>query len=242
MRKNTYKNPTLIEAVFELRFPPNDKWGMGSVVSFANLADKEGFPEVVDSPEGFQINFGSGKNPPEFRPASRRVQTWNLEKTELWQASSELFAANRRAPYQGWDEFYPHILKGLDIYQRIAKQKTANHLALQYVNRIEYSRENDLSDFLTFMPPQIEFADLVKSAACTAQYQYQDGDLITVNAGLNLDVPKRPAMILNINYSSPEPALVQSKLKKKIELAHQRLIDAFEKSITDQQRERMVLK
>ncbi|MBK7392715.1 MAG: TIGR04255 family protein [Chloracidobacterium sp.] len=239
-KKNSYQNPALIEAVFELRFPANPRWGMGSVVKFANLASAEGYPEVVDSADGFQINFTTNKNKPEFRPVSRRIQTWNKEGNELWQASAELFAANRRAPYAGWNEFRPHILKGFQLYQNLAKHKKANHLSLQYVNRIEFDKQDTAGSFLIFMPPEISYADVINAQTCNSQQTFKDGDTITVTAGLNLMDGEKPAMILNLTYTSPSPPLKMEELMKKIDIAHRRIIDAFEKSITDKQRERMV--
>lgn len=240
MKNVTYRDPALIEAVFELRFPPNPKWGMSSIVKFANLAEAEGYPEVVDAAEGFQINFTSDKAEPEFRPVSRRIQTWNKKRNELWQASAEMFAANRRAPYEGWQEFRPHISKGFQLYQGLAKHKKANHFALQYVNRIEFDKKEPASSFLIFMPPEISYADVVSAQMCNSQQSFKDGDMITAVAGLNLEQGEEPAMILNLTYTSPSPPLKIQELLKRVDTAHERIIVAFEKSITDRQRERMV--
>lgn len=213
---------------------------MGSIVKFANSASTEGYPEVVDSAEGFQINFTANNNKPEFRPVSRRIQTWNKDRNELWQASAELFAANRRAPYPGWQAFRPHILKGFQLYQKLAKHKKANHMALQYVNRIEFDKKDPASSFLIFMPPEIPYADVVNAQMCNSQQSFKDGDIITVTAGLNLVEGEEPAMILNLTYNSPSPPLKLGDLMKKVDTAHERIIEAFEKSITDKQRKRMV--
>lgn len=212
---------------------------MGSVVKFANSAEDEGYPEVVDAADGFQINFIGGGNKPEFRPVSRRIQTWNKERTQLWQASAELFAANRRAPYAGWNEFRPHILNGLQLYQNIAKHKKANQLTLQYVNRIEFDKKNPAGAFLKFVPPEISYADVVNAQTCTSQQTFKDGSTITVTAGLNISKDEEPAMILNLTYSSPSPPLKIEALMKTVDLAHKRIITAFEKSITEKLRERM---
>lgn len=227
-----------MEAIFELRFPASEKWGMRSVVKFANVAESEGFPEVVDSAEGFQINFGPTGSKPEFRPVSRRIQTWNEQKTELWQASAELFAANRRSPYNGWNEFRPHIQKGYGLYQKIAKQKKANQMVLHYVNRIEFDENHPVEDLLVFAPPNVPFAKTVNSLSTTAQYTFADGDSITVTAGLNLEA--KPVMMLLLIYASPSPPLREIELWKRLDKAHNRLVEAFEKSISDKLRDRMV--
>ncbi len=239
MNKAKYKHPVLIEAVLELRFPSNDKWGMSSFIKFANLARKEGCTEVVDAPDGFQVNFsfGEGKQP-ELQPVSRRIQTWNKEKTRLWQASPELFAANIRSPYPGWEKFKPHILKGFEIYSKIAQPKKAVTLSINYVNKIEFDNNNPPLDYLIFFPPKVDYADSIDNFGCLTQQTFKNGDAITVSTARDL-TPDTMAIMLNILYTAKSPSLETNSLKQTIERAHTRVIDAFEKSITVKQRERM---
>ncbi len=239
MNKTKYKHPVLVEAVLELRFPSNNKWGMSSFIKFANLANDEGFTEVVDAPDGFQVNFafGEGKQP-EMQPVSRRIQTWNKEKTRLWQASPELFAANVREPYQGWEKFRPHILKGFELYSKIAQPKKAEILSINYVNKIEFDDDNPPLDYLVFFPPTVDYAEDTNNSGCFTQQTLKSGDTITVSTGRDL-TPNAMAIMLNILYTAKSPRLELNNLKETIERAHARVIDAFEKSITSKQRERM---
>ena len=239
MNKTKYKHPVLVEALLELRFPSNDKWGMSSFIKFANLASNEGYTEVVDAPDGFQVNFsfGEGKQP-ELQPVSRRIQTWNKEKTQLWQASPELFAANVRTPYLGWEKFKPHILKGFELYSKIARPKKALSLSINYVNKIEFDNGNSPLDYLVFFPPEVDYADKVDNFGCLTQQTFKNGDTITVSTARDL-TPNVMAVMLNILYTTKSPALELTNLKEIIEKAHTRVIDAFEKSITPKQKEGM---
>jgi uncharacterized protein (TIGR04255 family) len=239
-----YKNPSLIEAVCELRFSPPTKWGMSSFIRFASLAEKEGFANVVDAGEGFQFNFavGPGKSQaPKVKPVPGRIQTWNSEKTELWQAGPELFAANRRSPYKGWESFRPHILKGFDLYSKTAKPKKASTMVLTYINRIEVDlAKNKPSEFVGFLPDEVDYADQITNFGRHTEQGFKDGDKITVIAGKNMPSDESGfAVILNISYTTPTPKLEVGAFIKNIEKAHTRIIRAFEKSITDLQRKRM---
>lgn len=212
---------------------------MSSFIKFANQANKLGYSELVDASPGYQVSFSNLDKSPEVKQISRRVQTWNKEKTQLWQASPELFAANRREPYLGWEKFRPHIFKGFDLYCTIAKPKKAEVLAMTYLNRIEISNSQSLSDYLVFMPPEVNYADKINNIACFTEQQFQDGDEISITAGRDLSVKKKLAISLNVSYQIKLPPLDKLSLQKATDKAHQRIIDAFEKSITDLQRKKM---
>lgn len=239
MSKKKYKNPALIEAVFELRFPSKTEWGMSTFIKFANAASKLGYSEVVDAAQGIEVSFSPADQSPQVKQVSRRIQTWNKEKNQLWQASPELYAANRREPYTGWENFRPHIFKGFEIYVKIAQPKKAERLVMTYVNRIEFDETQRLSDLLIFVPPEVNYADQISNIAGITEQVFRDGDEISVTVGRDLSVKENKAFNLNISYTVKLPSLEQKKLKDVTEKAHQRIIDAFEKSITNEQKEKM---
>src|SRR5262245_42620792 len=117
-----YKSPSILEAVFELRFESIQSWGISSFVEFTRIAKERGYPILKDVNESFQFKLShpAAGLAPEVSAVASRVQTWNEEGTQLWQASPEMFAANRRAPYLGWKNFRPHIFEGLDIFRGVA--------------------------------------------------------------------------------------------------------------------------
>ncbi|MGQ0541477.1 MAG: TIGR04255 family protein [Blastocatellia bacterium] len=244
LKDANYKYPSLIETVCELRFSSPTKWNMSSFIKFASLAEKAGFPVVVDAGEGFQFDFAvtAGKaQPPKMKPVLGRIQTWNQEKTELWQAGPELFAANRRSPYKGWEVFRPHILNGFELYLRIAKPKKASSMVLTYINRIEFNPLKEKpSKFVRFLTDEIEFADKMINYGRHSEQVYKDGDRIVIIAGKNMQAGSSDdSIILNISYTTLEPKLEIVAFKKHLEKAHSRIIAAFEKSITDVHRKRM---
>ena len=244
MTERSYKHPAIIEAVFELRLQTVKSWGISSFVEFAKLAKEHGFPNLKDAAESFQVTFPIGSiEAPTMTPVPSRVQTWNEEGTQLWQASPQMYAANRRAPYAGWAQFLPHILEGLELYCRTAMPEQAEALKLQYVNRIEVDvQQSKPSDFVTFLTPEIQYADTVNNFVCRTEQLFADGDQIAVTSARDLAAASGIAVILEILYTATKPNLEQSALLSVIEKAHSRTLLAFEKSITDALRERMELK
>lgn len=233
-----YKHPSLVEAVFQMTFPSDSKWGMSSFIKFAKAAELDGFAEVVDVNDGFQVNVQSGASSPEVIPVSRRIQTWNTDRNQLWQAGAEMYAANRRAPYLGWEKFRPHILKGWNSYAKIAKPKKAMQMTLHYVNDIAFSDTEPPSDFVMLVPPDIRYADNKSNFSCTVIETFKSGDIIQVSSGRNPNSPEL-SISLNIIYVKKAPSLEQRELAEQIEACHRKIIEAYEKTITDKQRDRM---
>lgn len=240
MNDRKYNHPIILEAVFELRFQSVKSWGISSFVEFAGLAKERGYPVLKDAAQSFQVTFPIGGSAPTMMPIASRVQTWNEEGTQLWQASPEMFAANRRTPYKGWEAFLPHILEGLELYRKIANPEQAEVLKMQYINRIEVDvGKNSPLDFVTFLPPEIQYADGISNFVCRTEQSFIGGEQIAITSTRDLSAANGVAVILDILYTATKPNLEQSALISDIEKAHSRVISAFEKSITDALRERM---
>ncbi|MBA2340580.1 MAG: TIGR04255 family protein [Pyrinomonadaceae bacterium] len=241
MSERRYKHPTIVEAVFELRFPIAKSWGISSFVEFAGLAKQRGYPNLVDAAQGFQVNFPiSSGGAPTMTPVASRVQTWNEEGTQLWQASPQAYAANRRAPYEGWEKFRPHILEGLELYREIAEPEQAEALVMQYINRIEVDIPRFRpSDLVLFVPPEIKYASVVNNFVCRTEQFFDDGGQIAVTSARDLSAQNGIVVVLDILYTARQPNLEQGVLMNEVDKAHSRIVEAFEKSITDLLREGM---
>lgn len=241
MKERKYKHPSVLEAVVELRVVPSSAWGISSFVEFAGLAKDRGYPILKDAAPGFQISLPvSGGKPQVLASAANRVQTWNESGNQLWQAGPQLFAANRRAPYEGWEKFRPHVAEGLELFLKLAKPEKVEALVMQYVNRIALDNENqDPSEFLVFAPPTISYAEKVTNFICRAEQSYNDQDSIAVTSTRDQSTPGSTGIILDIIYTSRQPSLESSQLMSLIDSAHLRVTEAYEKSITESLRKRM---
>jgi uncharacterized protein (TIGR04255 family) len=241
LNEHTYKHPVILEAVFELRFETVKAWGITSFVEFARLAKEKGYPVLKDAAQSFQVIFPlSSSGAPTMTPISNRVQTWNEAETQLWQASPEMFAANRRTPYEGWVAFLPHILVGLELYRKVAEPEKAEAMKLQFINRIEVDvRQNSPADLVRFLPPEIQYGDRVNNFVCRTDQAFRDGGQIAVTTTRDMSAANGVAIVLDVLYVTPNPNLEPGSLMSTIEIAHGRVLSAFENSITNVLRERM---
>lgn len=236
-----YKNPSVLEAVLELRVKPSETWSISSFVEFAGAAKERGYPILKDAAQGFQVAFPVAQGAaPSVTTIANRVQTWNESETQLWQAGPQLYAANRRQPYEGWKSFRPHIFEGLDLYCNIAKPAEADALVMQYINRIELDEpELNPGELLRFLPPMIQYAEKINTFICRTDQAFSEQEQIVVTSARDASSIDKIAVILDISCVVSRPSLERSVLAELIERAHVRISDAFEKSITDKLRERM---
>lgn len=241
MIERKYKSPCVLEAIVELRVKASESWSISSFVEFAGVAKERGYSILKDAAEGFQVAFPVAEGgTPTVTPIANRVQTWNQSGTQLWQAGPQLFAANRRQPYEGWASFRPHILEGMSLYCGIAKPAEAEALVMRYINRIEILEPDlDPSHVLKFVPPMIQYADEINNFICRTDQAFNDQEQITVASARDLNSPEKMAVILDISCAMSRPSLEESLLIQLIDRAHIRISEAFEKSITDELRERM---
>jgi uncharacterized protein (TIGR04255 family) len=237
-----YQHPIVLEAVVELNFPPSPTWTISSFGEFASLAKKHGFQVVKEANQGFQLVLPVGTGgPPAVSQIANRIQTWNSEGTQLWQASADMFAANRRAPYKGWTKFRPHILKGLELYRQLANPTQAGALVMQYINRFALDKEMpEPSDAFLFVPPKIKYGDTFHTFLCQSIQQFTSQENIAVTTTRDLSVTNGVAVVLDIRYTIMNPNLITEVLVALIDNAHARISEAFESSITDKLRERIV--
>ncbi len=240
-KDNKYYKPSVLEAVFELRFPPTQTWEMRYVVEFSNRANANSFPVLKDSPQQVQVTFKNNQEPIINKGASH-IQTWNVENTQLWQAGQLLFAANQREPYNGWENFRPHILKGLEIYYDIAKPQTAETLSIRYINRIQFNDDELPNKLIKFLPSGIAYEKNPSNYMCRVEYDYENGEkMIIISAKEDSNI-KKNSIILELLYLKPNPELDITNIESTIDRIHENIRQHFENSITDELRNRMEIK
>jgi uncharacterized protein (TIGR04255 family) len=134
-----YKNPPLLEAVFEIRFPPELTIECKKD-EYYNLIRSE-FPEInlpiVDSPEPYPLRNYL------FRDSKR-------EKGIQFSINKCSF---HRYKYLGFNQFKEESLKDLNLFAQKFKIQTLNRTGLRYINHIPILRENGiipLGKFLNF--------------------------------------------------------------------------------------------
>lgn len=154
----TFAKAPLVEIIAELRWPVTTQVqfspaGIGIqsatqeqfFADFSNLAAQNGYPRSERLiPAGFPVEFGQAIW--RFRPA---------EGATLWQVGAGVFTANGVPPYKSWDEFRPHLRKGLELLLQAKTGKDAveapfNTVSLRYIDAFgaELMQGLSMADFL----------------------------------------------------------------------------------------------
>jgi uncharacterized protein (TIGR04255 family) len=150
-----------------------------------------------------------------------------------------LYAANQREPYKGWEDFRPHILKGLELFKQVAKPEKAEVLVMRYINRINLAKSEKPDSLLMFLPSGIEFSENISDYGCKAEYKFENDEKIIITSAKDNSQRGENALIFEILYIKPNPNLEIHSLSDVVETIHNRIVERFEKSITDKLRKRM---
>ena len=145
MTKNkVYKNPPLVEAVFEL-FYTTTNWSPVIPGVFYNEI-KESFPNISKSQTGFGIlldnqgiRLGGGN--------SEMTQYKSQLNDTLVQLTSNLFTVNKLPKYQDWDSFKKTIHYSIDALKRSLPDIKITRIGLKFINKINIGSEHSYENF-----------------------------------------------------------------------------------------------
>ncbi|MBV9020755.1 MAG: TIGR04255 family protein [Ktedonobacteraceae bacterium] len=235
-----YESPPVIEALCEFKFDPDSFWDL-TIPGLMYEKIQETFPRrnqvaqinaaITGNAEGIIQQFG----------AIPLMQFLREDGTSLVQVGQNLLTINQLKPYSSWQEFLPLIEKSLQAYKEVVHPKTVSHVALRYINRIEFEHNIELEDYLNFRPflgkelPQ-EFSVFVVGVLLPRENTRDSINLQLTT--INTDAPNTISLILDINYILTKPKEVElDNLLKWVDTAHKNVEEIFEACITDKLRQ-----
>lgn len=131
-----------------------------------------------------------------------------------------------------------------------AEEFSANRFGLRFINNIDIAEDNPLqwenyiNQALLYMFDATKNKSFLSRAFTNIVQQFDDGMLLNFNYGMhNPDFPtriKRKLFILDYD-ASYQGVLSKDEIKSKIDIAHERIEQLFENSITDSLRTKMDL-
>lgn len=241
-----YENPSIVEALCEFTFAPETPW---DPTIFGRLYErvKENFPNIE---EGEMLTATLTMNPqatqalsaPQLQRTQRMVFSNNKRK-QLIQIAQRVLTINVLAPYPGWEEFRPMILATMNAYRSITEIAEADQVSLRYLDRFEYDKEGfRLGDWLSCdgsLFPQ----ELADQSLATYQMRHPrvggEHFALTAVCGPASDKPAAHNLILDTHIIRTGPIAMGEESKPVLEAMHHQIINAFERSITPQLRERL---
>ena len=237
-----YRNPPIVEAVCEFRFPPDSPWDL-TIPGLVYERIKGAFPEKRQAPMfGFGIRLGpQGAIEQQVEP-STRMQFLSRDGKALVQVGPNLLAVNHLKPYPGWDAFVPMIQQAYRANVETAPPTAIQRIGLRYINRFELPGPRvELEEYLNFYPylghdlPQ-DFGEFTVRIQ-TAFNALRDGlqmTLASADAG-NADVN---VFVLDIDYFLAKPGTIGThEAFSWVDEAHDRLEQVFEGCISDKLRQ-----
>ncbi len=236
-----YKNPPIVEALCEFQFEPNSPWDLAMLgLIYEKVQDT--FPKRRQAKQ-LTVSISAGPEGIEQQvQTTDRMQFLREDEKALIQVGPHFMAVNHLKPYPSWQEFLPLIKRGLRAYCDVASPKSIHRVGLRYINRIEVADQHiELEDYFEFRPfvgpnlPQ-DFGPFIVGIQVPYEGFRDILKLELTNAGA--EMPNAVAMILDFDYFLVKPGeVVLDDVFEWLDIAHNRVEEAFEACITDRLRQ-----
>lgn len=149
MAAETYRNPPIIEAVFEIRFSETL-----STRDLERLRDRftTRYPKI-DQKNQVDVEIKSdGGATTKATPIGFKMSSSSAVDIVVLQ--HQLFSTSRMAPYEGWDKFIDVVKTNYDEFTKVAGRRTLTRIGSRYINRLDIPAEEvegvDVLEFLRF--------------------------------------------------------------------------------------------
>lgn len=153
-KKVHYKNPPIIEAVFEVFFPKSSAWSQTVKDQILSTLKKEVSFSFGKTEEilfhSIDLNVqNSGPIQTKENEPIPRVRCWSEDKTLMFQFGPDMIAVNALPVYKSIEDYLPLLEKVTDRIFNTLGVKTVSHVGQRFINEITPSAE---------MPPDKIFA------------------------------------------------------------------------------------
>jgi uncharacterized protein (TIGR04255 family) len=235
-----YRNPPIIEAVCEFRFPPSVSWDLTIHGLMFGKIQKE-FPNktqqivqnvnFTQTPEGLQQQVVT----------SEQTIFSTDDKRLLIQLGSHILAINCLEPYPTWEGFKPQMQKAFTTLTGIIDVKELERISFRTVNRIVIPKSPiDLSAYFEFRPflgEQLPHQPINFVLACSFDF-CDERDICQMQlTNVVPNIQSSVAFILDFNYFLAKPGSISAQgALEWVDTAHLKLNEMFEGCITDQLR------
>lgn len=239
-----YKNSPIIEAVFEARFDPSSSWD-AAIPGMLYDRLHDGFPNRRSTRSLDLKISGASELQQQVLVEADKLQFLSEDEIRFVQVGPHVISAHHLRPYTGWINFQPQAIGAIQAYREIASPNSIHRLGLRYINEIRIPTDLPrlgLSDYFGIYPyldpnlPQDLSAFLVGIQTTFES----DRDVLRLQLTNGAPGPsgEPPPFILDIDYSLQTPgSLGFDDVPQWLEIAHQRVEDAFEGSIQPRLRE-----
>lgn len=231
MEQKTYKNPPILEAVFEARFAGTTGFSEALLASFREAVSAH-FPVHAKAKRNeVHVQIENEKE-----NVNRQVFEFDQLSSEdgkyLLQIEQNRVSVHRLSPYTSWTEFAPILHAVLAAHAEYFAPKAVTRLGLRYINRIDSSdRFSDLFTMHFNLPANLDAQVLVSSSAFIVRAN-EAGDLYKILVGA-ADQNLRPeSYLLDMDYFNDSSVPALKGINDWLENAHVSIENLFESLIT----------
>jgi len=242
-----YSNKHLTEVVCAFTFSTEDSpvWDVGFYGQYFDKISEIGFTKREDR-KGFQIKFSGNikelSNP--TTPVFQETETQMLYRTE--DNSQAIILGNKSLSfhvlknYLNWDNFKnKFMVNGFKAYEDLKLPSKVQTCHFTYLNKFEFNKEDNLSDFFTLIPPTLASLGDERGTTIDTKYQTSTGVIIIIRLFANPIVENKRIVnvecggFLNLN---PGKHITWGEIA---EIVHSPIREFFEKIITEKLREKL---
>ncbi|MDN7024019.1 TIGR04255 family protein [Methanoculleus sp. FWC-SCC1] len=235
-----YRNPPVIEAVCEFRFPPDTPWD-AAIPERLYERLKEEFPHrEVQKGQELEITQGNSGVSQKVISVERTI-LYSENRKILLHIGNHILAINCLQPYPSWKVFQPKIQQTFNAIQEVTGITGIDRIGLMYLDKIEIPEETGkLKDYFNFHPgigehlPQ-KFVNFI--VGCDFPFaDMRDICRLQLTRAMQ-EKPGNSAFILTTDYFlAKRQAIAPDEVFEWLENAHREVREIFEGSVTDKLR------
>ncbi len=239
--RRKYKNPPLVETIFELVVNPEMAWDPAVAGMLYERVKDLGY-QVRQARRTRDLRYDTARNAVAADFQERAVFL-TVDKLDLIQVGKDILTVSRLKPYQGWEVFKPRIETVLGKFQdALPELQGVSRLALRYVNHIRIPKAGfRLADWLVFRPNLEQgFSQDPESLITGCIFPFAMGKARCKVELVSTEVanPDERSFLLALEYfGAPPDGIPKGDILPWVEEAHLQIENLFEQCLTDKIRQ-----
>ena len=235
-----YRNPPVIEAVCEFRFPPDTPWDAAIPERLYELVKGEFPHREVQKGQELEITQNNTEIGHKIVPVERTI-LYSENRRILLHVGDRILAINCLQPYPSWEVFQRKIMRAFSAIQEVTGITGVDRIGLMYLDKIEIPGETGrLIEYFNFHPgigEHLPQAFINFMVACDFPFaDMRDICRLQLTRAMQ-EKPGHSAFILTTDYFlAKRQAIAPGEVPLWLENAHKEAREIFEGSITDKLR------
>jgi uncharacterized protein (TIGR04255 family) len=234
----SFPNPTIQEAVCEIRFRRSAAWGASLFGEFYKSIQAE-FPDLEPvTVMAVQLQIGPGAVGQALTPPQQMMRYKSAKGDALLQLAPDMLTVNALPKYPGWDVMKERILSAWREASKVLNPEAITRIGLRYINRLDREMAGQRPGIWLKTNDYIPQAILISESGFLSRLETRPTDTkrVVVTVG-EADATDVKAIILDIDCMDElERSADPNVLKEPTEELHETAWNIFEASLTQKLR------